>query len=373
MDSARGERTLTHLDLFSGVGGFSLGFEAAGFDTVAFSEFDDFPSRVLAKNWPHVPNLGDVRDVDGRDYKHVDVITFGSPCQDFSVAGKQYGIKGERSGLFHEAIRVIREAEPRFAVWENVPGVFTSGKRWDFAGVLDSLAESGALDIAWSVLDAQWFGVPQRRKRIFLVADFAGECAGDILAIQEGVYRDTEPSREEAQDPATYDSECPSKAIAVDVRNLREQKHELSGTLQAKNTGGYSLNYTNPVVAVSENQRAEVRTSETHPALSTGGGKPGQGYPAVMALHITQDPIAGEVAPAMGTGNSRGCATIGAVVNRYIRRLTPVECERLMGWPDGHTYIEGSGDSPRYRACGNGVAFGPVKYIAERMKQCLMG
>ncbi len=364
-------KDLTHLDLFSGVGGFSLGFEAAGFETLAFAEIDVFPSKVLAKNWPTVPNWGDVRNVDGREYRGVDVVTFGSPCQDFSVAGKQYGIRGERSGLFHEAIRVVREARPRFAVFENVPGLFTSGKRWDFAAVLDALAESGALDIAWSVLDAQWFGVPQRRKRIFLVADFAGERAGEILAINEGVYRDTETSREAREEAARDYTQSVGEASAVDVRSLREQPGGISGTLQAKGSGGYSLNYTNPVVAVSENQRSEVRVSDNHPALSTGGGKPGQGYPAVLALHITQDPIAGEVAPAMGTGNSNGCATIGALVNRVIRRLTPVECERLMGWPDDHTYIQGAGDSPRYKACGNGVAFGPVKWIAERMARCL--
>lgn len=186
---------MTHLDLFSGIGGFALSFEYAGFATAAFAEIEPFPSRVLAYRWPTVPNLGDVRAVNGADWRGVDVVTFGSPCQDLSVAGKRAGLAGERSGLFHEAIRIVAECGARFALWENVPGAYSSNGGRDFAAVLDALADIGALDIAWATLDAQWFGVPQRRRRVFVVADFGGERAGEILAECEGLRGHPAPSR----------------------------------------------------------------------------------------------------------------------------------------------------------------------------------
>ena len=186
---------MTLLDLFSGIGGFSLAFERCGFTTVAFAEIEPFPSRVLAHHWPAVPNLGDVSSIYGADWRGVDVVTFGSPCQDLSIAGKRAGLAGERSGLFHEAIRIVAECRARFAVWENVPGAYSSNGGADFAAVLDALADIGALDIAWATLDAQWFGVPQRRRRIFVVADFGGERAGEILAECEGLRGHPAPSR----------------------------------------------------------------------------------------------------------------------------------------------------------------------------------
>ena len=406
------------LDLFSGAGGFSLGFEAAGFETVAFSEIEPFPCRVLAHRWPEVPNLGDVCQIDGEEIRErfgpIDVVSFGSPCQDWSVAGKRLGLEGERSSLFHEAIRIIQGVRPEFAIFENVPGLFSSAGGWDFAAVLDEMAESGALDIAWSVLDAQWFGVPQRRRRVFVVCDFRGERAGEILSLSEGVCRDTPPSREAREEAAG--SSVPSVASTLGggagQRGWADDTDRM--TFVPEVAGGQPTRYgkgvnttaddgaivpvsfasqnspeqgdeviengcalvranTTPAVVFAENQRGEVRTSGTHPQLTTGGGKPGQGYPAVAFQNTGHgwwnQTETGQTLtnPDNGSGREGNVALQGMAV----RRLTPLECERLMGWPDQHTNIPGASDSGRYRACGNGVAAPVVQWIAERMRRVL--
>ncbi|MBS6101100.1 MAG: DNA cytosine methyltransferase [Actinomyces sp.] len=204
-------KTLRLGSLFDGSGGFPLAATKIGIVPVWASEIEPFPILVTTTRLPQMQHLGNICDIDGSQLEPVDVVTFGSPCQDLSVAGKRAGLAGERSGLFHQAVRVIREMRkashglyPRFAVWENVPGAFSSNKGNDFHQVLreliaitdekaaanlpraDKWQKAGAVvadhwSIAWRVLDAQFFGVPQRRKRIYLIADFATQRAGHIL------------------------------------------------------------------------------------------------------------------------------------------------------------------------------------------------
>ena len=213
--------------LFDGSGGFPLAGVMNGMTPVWASEIEPYPLRVTAARFPNMKQLGDVTKIDGAAIDPVDVITFGSPCQDLSVAGKQTGIQeGKRSSLFFEAVRIIREMRgitngkyPRFAVWENVPGAFSSNKGADFRAVLQALFEVGGeavpvpeppkgkwakagcivgdgYSIAWRVYDAQYWGVPQRRKRIYLIADFGSERAGEILFEREGVRGDSSESGE---------------------------------------------------------------------------------------------------------------------------------------------------------------------------------
>lgn len=175
-------RPLRVLSLFSGVGGFDMGLEAAGMETVAQVEWDPKCQTVLARHWPDVPKWADVCDVRGADLPECDVVAFGSPCQDLSVAGKRAGmVEGEtRSGLFYEAVRIIKELQEhgrsaartpvRWVIWENVVGALSSNGGADFGAVLDAMAGLGAVDVQWRVLDAQYFGVPQRRRRVFVVA-----------------------------------------------------------------------------------------------------------------------------------------------------------------------------------------------------------
>ena len=211
------KNNLTLGSLFDGSGGFPLGGLISGITPLWASEVEPFPIRVTTKRLPQVKHLGDVSKINGGEIPPVDIITFGSPCQDMSIAGKREGLAGGRSSLFYEAVRIIKEMRcktngeyPRFVVWENVPGAFSSNKGEDFREVLKSLCEVKSADVtvpeppkgkwknagnivaddfsvAWRVLDAQYWGVPQRRKRIYLVADFAGGCAGKILFESEGL------------------------------------------------------------------------------------------------------------------------------------------------------------------------------------------
>ena len=214
--------------LFDGSGGFPLGGIIAGMTPVWSSEIEPFPIRVTEKRLPQVRHYGDVSKISGADLEPVDVITFGSPCQDMSVAGRRAGLDGARSGLFFQAVRIIKEmrakyGKPRYAVWENVRGALSSAGGEDFRRVLEELCriKDGAANvprppkgkwqsagrvmgdgysIAWRVLDAQYWGVPQRRKRIYLVADFDGDSAGKILFESEGVSGHSEKMQAAWQD-----------------------------------------------------------------------------------------------------------------------------------------------------------------------------
>ncbi|WP_010244638.1 DNA cytosine methyltransferase [Acetivibrio cellulolyticus] len=208
---------LTLGSLFDGSGGFPLGALLNGIVPIWASEIEPFPIRVTTKRLPFVKHYGDIRKINGAEIEPVDIITFGSPCTDMSVAGKRAGLDGKQSVLFHEAIRIIKEMRcktngmyPRFIVWENVPGAFSSGKGEDFRAVLDEIAKikdeaahvplpdknkwlcagevlGDDFSIAWRTVDAQFWGVAQRRRRIYLVADFAEGCAGKILFEFEGL------------------------------------------------------------------------------------------------------------------------------------------------------------------------------------------
>lgn len=206
---------LTLGSLFDGSGGFPLGGLISGITPVWASEIEPFPIRVTTKRLPFIKHYGDISTMDGSKIEPVDIITFGSPCQDLSIAGKRDGLDGKRSSLFYEAIRIVKEMrcatdgkKPRYIVWENVPGAFSSNKGEDFRCVLEGIChikdetlsvpkidkwkQAGTIvgdhfSLAWRVLDAQHWGVPQRRKRIFLVADFAGGGAGEILFKSEGL------------------------------------------------------------------------------------------------------------------------------------------------------------------------------------------
>ena len=209
------QNNLTLGSLFDGSGGFPLGGLLAGITPVWSSEIEPFPVRVTTKRFPHMKHYGDISVLNGAELPPVDIITFGSPCQDMSVAGKRSGLDGSRSSLFYEAIRIIKEMRgatdgkyPRYIVWENVPGAFSSNKGQDFRAVLEEVCKvkdaevsvpfpgkwenagrimGNGYSVAWRQFDAQFWGVPQRRKRIYLVADFAGGSAGKILFESEGL------------------------------------------------------------------------------------------------------------------------------------------------------------------------------------------
>lgn len=226
--------------LFDGSGGFPLAGALCGIEPVWASEIEPFPIRVTKQRFPGMKHLGSVVDVKGDQVEPVDIITFGSPCNDLSVAGNRKGIHdGERSVLFFEAIRIIKEMRdatsnqyPRFAVWENVPGAFSSNKGVDFQAVLQAFCDiwggnhivpappkgkwqsSGVIvgdgcSLAWRIYDSQYWGVPQRRKRIYLISDFRSERAGEILFEREGVPGNSEPGGSERERASRYVKGCP--------------------------------------------------------------------------------------------------------------------------------------------------------------------
>lgn len=223
------------LSLFDGSGGFPLAAAMCGIEPVYASEIEPYPIAVTRSRFPYMKHLGDVSRVKGNEIEPVDIISFGSPCQDLSVAGKRAGLDGERSGLFMEAIRIIKEMRnetanqfPRWAIWENVPGAFSSSgkgmpKGEDFRCVLEEFVKISEPDaemppmpkdgwpyadivlgdgwsIAYRTFDLQYWGCAQRRKRIYLVADFRSECAGKVLFERKGLRRDLEESIEERQE-----------------------------------------------------------------------------------------------------------------------------------------------------------------------------
>lgn len=264
--------TLRMASLFDGSGGFPLAAKLEGISPMWSSEIEPFPIRVTTKRLPEVKHYGDVSEVDGSEVEPVDIITFGSPCQDMSVAGKRAGLHGSRSNLFYQAIRIIREmriktngAYPRYIVWENVPGAFSSNRGEDFRCVLESICQikddwvavprsrkwesAGEImgddySVAWRVLDAQYWGVPQRRKRIFLVADLADRGgAGEVLFKCESMPRNSQESEEQKQETSRIIGNCTDDAVTVYENHTQDCRYrelgQVSSTLASNlGTGG---------------------------------------------------------------------------------------------------------------------------------------
>ena len=232
--------------LFDGSGGFPLGALLNGITPVWASEIEPFPIRVTTKRIPQMKHYGDICKINGGEIEPVDIISFGSPCTDLSLAGKRTGIGGSKSSLFFEAIRVIKEMRcktngryPRFIIWENVFGAFSSGKSQDFKTVLEEIAKikdetisipmppkvkwlaAGEImgddfSIAFRTIDAQFWGVPQRRRRIYLVADFGGGCAGEILFESEGVPWNPPQSTGKGQGASTHAKDGTGAAVSFE-------------------------------------------------------------------------------------------------------------------------------------------------------------
>lgn len=258
-------KKLTLGSLFDGSGGFPLAGLLSGITPVWASEIEPFPIKVTTKRLPFMKHYGDISAMNGAEIEPVDIITFGSPCQDMSVAGKRAGLDGSRSNLFYEAVRIIKEMRcatngeyPRYIVWENVPGAFSSNKGDDFRCVLESVCQikdktavipqpdkwqpAGEIvgddySVAWRVMDAQYWGVPQRRKRIFLVADFAGRSAGKILFDSEGLSGYSASSLRAWQETACRSGESPdSPSICLNDQggSRIDVTEEVTNTLRAE-------------------------------------------------------------------------------------------------------------------------------------------
>ena len=481
---------MRYVSLFSGIEAASVAWEPLGWEPVCFAELDEFPSAVLAQRYPGVPNVGDVTKVNWKRLKgKCDVLVGGSPCQSFSVAGKREGLKGE-SGLMFEYIRAVREVRPRWFLWENVPGALTSERGEAFRQLLSEMDALG-YGMAWRVLDAQFFGVAQRRERVFLVGRLGERPPVEVLFDGDGLQWDFAQGREKRAELAAAARRSPADTGEClngwDVQSKRVYDPEAvaptlpSGTNEGMNiqpnvltecaiqgsmigradangpqgsgieTDGasFTLNCTDRhgVLAFAQNTRDEVRVqgdgtlsgalaanpgmkqttyvcetahtgsnglgvakSDVSPTISTGNstavypineqiatrsnalgrgtglgvaedGDPGYTLQAAHPHMVAECPM------TMADGNSKAavmedaCGTLkvggeAPIMARraVVRRLTPMECERLQGFPDNWTRIPYRGkpeeecpDTPRYKAIGNSMAVPVMKWIGERI------
>lgn len=329
---------LTLGSLFDGSGGFPLGGLLAGIEPVWASEIEPFPIRITTKRLPFMKHYGNVSEMDGGKVEPVDIITFGSPCQDMSVAGKRAGLDGSRSNLFYEAVRIIKEMRkatggkyPRWACWENVPGAFSSSGGEDFRCVLESLCRikddsisiakpekwsstgeilGDGFSIAWRVLDAQYWGVPQRRKRIFLVADFDSECAGKVLFESEGLSGYTPQDFRSWEETAGCASDSARTAgIGFDGYNgdLTEDKSATLGVNCGISTGrnGVVLNdQGGNRMDVTEDVTCTLRAEAHHPPCVLEETMALENHPADGRVKIEESGTVQTLTERMGTGSN---------------------------------------------------------------------
>lgn len=456
-----------YVSIFSGVEAASLAWEPLGWEPVAFSEIEPFPCAVLAERWPDVPNLGDITKIDWKEEIDgaIDLVVGGSPCQSFSVAGKREGLKGA-SGLMFEYIRCVQELRPRWFLWENVLGALTSEDGGAFGQLLSEMDELG-YSLAWRVLDAQFFGVAQRRRRLFLVGHLGAESPAEVLFEPDCLSGNPQSSREKRKELArraghsatcagfkysaaprantigyaeeqantlTADWHAPA-VLPLPNTALSQYGTEVAGCLTARGDsspcvdrgqnivcmtgtqahchisdeisgcltahmgkddapvvvgGAISENAANEAFSSAQNTRNEVRIVGDGTISGALAARPGMkqttfvctggAYPIVMHDLNAHTAICRNVCPTL---KCDGDPTMVAseiedrpvgVNSMLVRRLTPLECERLQGFPDGHTLIAWKGkpaeecpDGPRYKAIGNSMAVPVMRWIGRRI------
>ena len=388
--------------LFDGIGGWLLAARHAGVTPVWASEIELFPCSVTARHFPAVEQLGDITKIDPDTLTPVDIICAGSPCQDLSIAGKRKGLDGERSSLFKTAISIFhqmreRTGRPRFFVWENVPGAFSSNKGMDFRAVLEEIgqteipmppngkwANAGMVElpqcqIAWRVLDAQYWGVPQRRRRIFLVADFAadGRCAGEILFEPEGMSGDPAMGEGAREGTARGTADCARIAV-YDIQHrddvIRPVKDGKMPTLTARmGTGGHNVPIVNAYCIAGNTIDRKIENgangkgvlAETAYTLNTVDR---HAVAEIYGAKSYSEYERGKVAALRASGGNYGGGSENLALSySIVRRLTPTECERLQGLDDGYT--DGGSDTARYKALGNGMAQPCADYVIRRIAE----
>ena len=402
--------------VFSGIGGFDEGFRRAGFDIRWMCEREPFCRKVLAQHFPGVPCFDDVTTLT--EAPAVDVLVGGFPCQDVSIAGQRRGLSGERSGLFFQFARLLDLLKPETCVIENVDGLLSNDLGSDFATVIAHLENVGYVG-GWRVLDSQWFGVPQRRERVFFVSCRRGQLhrAKAVLFESARGTWDSAPRRQtRARVAATLRGRSHGPGVNEPGRGGEDDVNLIAFTLPSVHRGvgnGHNTNYLPTTGPLGGGNDGIGRRSEDDPnlivaaCLNSGGNsggfrtEPGEhlvlGESQSHALTASNsrsgryDPN-GEtfVVGALGTGRSpNGHGYKGISVQEImqgqaipqdrggVRRLTPLECERLQGFPDGWTCLCGEGhrgsqyctcpDTPRYKALGNAVTVPVAEWIARRL------
>ena len=315
---------MTYLSVCSGIEAATVAWEPLGFTPVGFAEIEPFPCKLLKQKYPNVKNYGDITQYEKWDTGQFDILVGGTPCQSFSIAGKRGGIDDIRGRLMYSYLGIVVKYKPQWVIWENVPGVLSSGKGLDFASFLAGLEKCG-YGWAYRVLDAQYFGVPQRRRRVFVVGH--SDNRTDLAA---KVFFDLEEHR-------------------TSFEAGKGKKKETTGTLTTGfGARGFDCDtiLNNQFVVESYTQSSFAQYKEGVGTLRASGGDFGDGSETIIKE------------------------------GKSIRRLTPLECERLQGFPDNYTQIEWKGkpkdqcpDSHRYKAIGNSMAVPVMRWIGERIKR----
>lgn len=338
---------MRYLSVCSGVEAATVAWHPMGWEAAAFSEIEQFPRDVLNFHYPNVPLHGDFTTIGENDYGAIDLLVGGTPCQSFSVAGLRKGFADDRGNLTLAFLQLLKRKAPKWVVWENVPGVLSHDRGRTFATFLRGLGECG-YGFAYRVLDAQYFGVPQRRRRVFVVG-----CLGDwrspakVLFEPESLCGNITPRRKKRQEIAGTTAKCLTRKGAGGENHCPNTANFVISTAHTKSNGsGITKNISYTLEATNScNQAIAMGFSES------------AGVQSDIALTI-------EGVPTLTKSHSMSVCNL-----QTVRRLTPLECERLQGFPDNYTNIQNAKDGPRYKALGNSMAVPVMKWIGERIER----
>jgi DNA (cytosine-5)-methyltransferase 1 len=376
---------MRYLSVCSGIEAATVAWHGMGWQPVGFADIEAFPSAVLAHHYPTVPNYGDMTTFKEWDIGAIDLLVGGTPCQSFSVAGLRKGMADPRGNLALTYCGILDHFKPKWFVWENVPGVLSSAGGRDFGSFLGAVGEIG-YGFAYRVLDAQWFGVAQRRRRVFVVGCLGDwRSAAEVLFESESLRWDLAPSREKRQEVAG--------TIAARFGISRNNHEECVAQVAPTVTGGPPYSRTGNerveceaiVLGNVEGGNATTLSAREYKGLSCG--RDGMTSAAVVyenptAYSIREDATANNFSAtpletstalqALRPSVQSHHAQVFVAQPMAVRRLTPTECERLQGFPDGYTNIpwrkkDESPDSLRYKALGNSMAVPVMKWIGNRI------
>ena len=337
------------IDLFSGIGGFALGFQRAGYQFTEhyFSEIDKHAIANYKYNFPHAINLGDITSIHGGDFTDIDIITFGSPCQDFSLAGRRAGLKGAKSSLIQHAIALIAQLRPSLFVWENVKGAFSSNARADFWAIIQTLANIGGYRLEWQLLNTSWV-LPQNRERIYLIGHLGGKSIPGVFPIGENDKLLDRKAREKGWRGRNFKTSL-ARTITARYSKMGSYDTYIVPKVAATLTGG----------GHSGGLHSDMTVIQINPSTESNGRQP---YQQNRVFDVRG------ISPALTRHNSN------YAISR-MRRLTEIECERLQGFPDNWTQygdyngtIKPIAKTQRYKLIGNAVTVDIVELIAKRLK-----
>ncbi|CAB5218001.1 Dcm Site-specific DNA methylase [uncultured Caudovirales phage] len=357
---------MNYLSVCSGIEAATVAWHHMGWKPVGFSEIEKFPSQVLAHHYPQVTNFGDMTKY--KEWKlddSIGLLVGGTPCQSFSVAGLRKGLDDPRGNLALTYVGILDKFRPKWCVWENVPGVLSSGGGRDFGSFLGALGELG-YGWAYRVLDAQNFGVAQRRRRVFVVGCLGGwESAAKVLFESESLSGDIKKGRTKKQETSKYAgrgiatiSPTIGCELAKQVNNQMVKNAEafyipepVTYCIQGGGTTSKSANGS----GYKEEQSFTLNVIDVHGVACIGGQHPNAA-------------IGEEVCPTLTNAMGAGGGHVPIIGSMAVRRLTEVECERLQGFPDNYTNIkENCPSGPRYKALGNSMAVPVMRWIGERI------